>query len=33
MIYSLGVSNTTKPTAKDADEFDMLAQSRTNGTK
>ncbi|XP_065362250.1 TOM1-like protein 2 isoform X1 [Calliphora vicina] len=27
----LGVSNTTKPTAKDADEFDMLAQSRTNG--
>ncbi|TMW51203.1 hypothetical protein DOY81_003739 [Sarcophaga bullata] len=28
----LGVSNTTKPTAKDADEFDMLAQSRTNGT-
>ncbi|KAM7355646.1 TOM1-like protein 2 isoform 3-T3 [Cochliomyia hominivorax] len=27
----LGVNNTTKPTAKDADEFDMLAQSRTNG--
>ena len=32
-LFSIGVSNTTKPTAKDADEFDMLAQSRTNGTK
>ncbi|XP_059227032.1 TOM1-like protein 2 isoform X2 [Stomoxys calcitrans] len=27
----LGMSNTTKPSTKDADEFDMLAQSRTNG--
>lgn len=32
-IYFLGVSNAPKPTAKDADEFDILAQSRTNGTK
>ncbi|XP_073842532.1 TOM1-like protein 2 isoform X2 [Musca autumnalis] len=27
----LGLNNATKPSNKDADEFDMLAQSRTNG--
>lgn len=29
----LGLNSSTKPSNKDADEFDMLAQSRTNGNK
>lgn len=31
--FILGLNSSTKPSNKDADEFDMLAQSRTNGNK